>query len=244
MLKKLKNLWCKKKVQYFVFTHLLLLIGISTVPINIWYFYDLLILIWVTWPINSVIQHLYFTHGYYKFRFKFVKYVILWYLAMINFWKFSDSKSYHITHHKEWLTDSDPTAGEVRQGYWKYYFGLTEPYNIPTLYSDRDAEIDFVNKYYFPIKFISLSIFILLFGWYLFVHLIIVQIFLGYLTQKAIEIIFHRKDSAKDLPWLFWLYGNDAWHVEHHKTYDKNIWHWKPINLQYMYSKLLFSNIK
>ena len=89
---------------------------------------------------------------------------------MINFWKFSDSKSYHITHHKEWLTDSDPTAGEVRQGYWRYYFGLTEPYDIPTLYFDRDAEIDFVNKYYFPIKFISLSIFLLFYSFWSVTH--------------------------------------------------------------------------
>ena len=119
-------------------------------------------------------------------------------------------------------------------------------------YSGRSYYVVIINFFiqnpkYFnieTIKFISLSIFILLFGWYLFVHLIIVQIFLAYLTQKTIEIIFHRKDSAKDLPWLFWLYGNDAWHVEHHKTYDKNIWHWKPINLQYMYSKLLFSRIE
>ena len=77
MLEKLKNLWSKKKIQYFVYTHLFLLIGILTVPVDVWYFYDLLILIWFTWPINSILQHIYFTHNYYEFKFKFVIYQVM-----------------------------------------------------------------------------------------------------------------------------------------------------------------------
>ena len=241
MIKSIQDLWSKKKIQYFVYTHLLLLIGVLTVPVNVWYAYDILIFILVTWPIFSLTVHVDANHNYIEVKNKAIKIALILYMIANNFWKFSDAKSYHIAHHKHWLTDNDPTANEVRQGFMLYYLGLTNPTPIATVNSTEDPLINLANRYFYQIKILLTVVLLLFLGWDMFVHLVVVQIFLLFFFNKAIEIIYHHADSTKDHPWLFVIFGNDAWHISHHADYAEQKWFWKPLNIQYLYYKILFN---
>jgi hypothetical protein len=245
MTKNFKNtsLLSKKKFQHFCITHILLLIGIVTVPFNNWYLYDLLIFMLFTCPINSIIQHLYFNHNYIDFKNKIFKIFWLLYIVLFNHWKFTDVKSYHISHHKNWLTSLDPTSSELQQGFLKYYVGITQPIKIDFVSNKKDNVIDFLNNYFYIIKIFLIIALVIFFGWTLFFHLILIQQFLWLLAGRIHDYLFHKNNELSDKPWLFPIFWSDSWHIEHHKTYEKNIWHWKYINIQYYYCKLFFKSI-
>lgn len=235
----LKNIWSKKKVQHFLFVHLMLMVGIFTVPLDIWYLYGLIFFLLFTLPIFSVTHHLYFNHGYVEFKHPIYKLLVLLYIVLNSFWKFSDVKSYHIQHHQAWLTAGDPTAVEIQQGYFKYYVGLTDPVAISKVEVPVDTLIEFLNRYFVEIKLLLTVAVLVLFGWKVFVHLVIIQQFLMFVFNKIHDIIFHKTLTAKDMPWLAFIYGNDAWHISHHAEYDKHVWYTKYIP-QYFYTRLLF----
>ena len=241
MIDSLRLYWSYKKFQHFTFVHICLIIGILTVPVDIWYLYDLLIFRFVTFPMTSTMGHLYFNHNYIIFRNSIAKIIGLTYITLTNFWKFTDVKSYHITHHKSWLSDKDPTAIEVRQGICKHYIGITNPTPIQLVNTKQDNILVWFNSYFFIIKIVGILALILLLGWKLFVHLIIIQQFLMYFSLKAQDQIYHSDNFAKDQPWLFVIYGSDAWHIEHHHNYEKMItWRFKYIDPQYLLTKLFF----
>lgn len=232
----------KKKFQNFLFIHGLFLIGILTIPADNWYFYDILIFVLFTLPFNSVMQHMFLNHGYIEFKNTIVKTIAFVYLILNNFWKFADAKSYHITHHKLWLDADDPTSKEIHQGLIKYYVGITDPVAIPKIDTKEDQLVTFINRYFYLIKFLLVVAAVAVFGWKIFVHLVIVQQLLLYIVSKIHDVIFHHSTHTKDCPWLFPLYSNDAWHIEHHTEYESMAWHWKPVNVQYFYYKLLFKD--
>jgi fatty-acid desaturase len=158
-----------------------------------------------------------------------------------NYWKFTDVKSYHITHHKLWLGDKDPTAKEVRQGFWKYYIGVTDPTPIQSINAKNDPLVDWFNQHFYTVKIGCLTVLLLLLGWKVFVHLVIIQQFLVYFSLKIQDLVYHSKDSAKDHSWLYLIYGPDAWHIEHHSNYEKMItWRYKYVDAQYLLTKLFF----
>lgn len=236
----LKFLLSKRKFQHFLLTQISLLIGILTVPLDIQYVYDIVILVLFTNPIYSVVQHLYFSHNYYQFRYGIIKKILVFYILLNSFWRFADLKSYHIMHHMNWLTDKDPTASEVRQGSFRYFLGLTQPSELSYKVSESDSFVTEVNRNFYLYKFIITALFLMIFGWYWYVHLVIIQQWLAYLAAKAHDILFHHHDDAKDKPWLFWLYGNEAFHIEHHKNFQNTVWHYRVFNIQYWYHKILY----
>lgn len=243
MIETLKFYWINKKFQHFIFVHLCLLIGIVSVPIDSWYLYDLVIFRLVSYPMTSTILHLYFNHNYLTFRNTFTKVISLLYVTLTNFWKFTDVKSYHITHHRLWLSNQDPTAVEVRQGFWKYYIGITSPTPIQTIDAKNDPLVDWFNRYFYMIKLVMVLVLLLLLGWKVFVHLIIIQQFLVYFSLKIQDYTYHSDNSAVDKSWLYIIYGPDAWHIEHHSNYEKMIaWRYKYIDAQYLLTKLFFKS--
>lgn len=236
--------WKKRKFRQFLLIHLLLIVGVVTVPFDRWFLYDLLIFRLLTWPYSSCIQHLCFNHRYVVFKNNIIKILSLFYVMLVDHYKFSDVKSYHITHHKLWLTDKEPTNHEVTQGFLSYYMGITDPIAIEQLGVERDAILEFLNKYFYPIKIALIVIFLVLFGWKMYVHFVIVQQFLVYFTLKIHDRIHHYKPAtAKDYWFLYIVYGPDAWHIEHHRTYKEMIvWRLKYIDPQYIYCKLFFKS--
>jgi fatty-acid desaturase len=240
MINTLKTYWTYKKFQHFTFTHLFLIIGVLTIPVDIWYLYDLLIFRLISYPVSSVILHMYFNHNYVIFRNAFFKAISLAYVTLNSFWKFTDVKSYHIMHHKYWLTEQDPTSKEIQQGYWKYYIGVTSPTAIHLIDFKNDSMVNWFNRYFYAIKIALTLILILLLGWKLFVHLVIIQQFLVYLSLKAQDCVFHSNNNAKDSSWLYIVYGPDAWHIDHHTNYEQIIkWRFKYTDPQYLFAKLL-----
>jgi len=235
------QLWSHRKFQNFFILHVSVILGMFFVPLDRWYFYDILIFSLLTWPMLSLILHSYFNHNYVTFRNRFIEVVCLMYISLISYWNFADMKSYHVAHHKYWPTMDDPTAQEIRQGFLKFYIGLTKPCRIEYVKTKPNPIVDFFNQHFYLIKFILISIFVLL-SWKMFFHFIVVQQLLFFIASKVIDGLFHINDDEPDKPWLFPIYWNDSWHTEHHTVYDKEVWHWKWINIQYYYSKLLFKN--
>ena len=231
-------MWSKKKFQHFVYSHVLLIIGILLVPFDHYYLYDLLIFALITWPLISLVQHSYFNHSYVTFKHKFVKWVMLGYLTIYSFWRFSDMKSYHITHHESWLTDQDPTAREVRQGWFKYYVGLTDPTPIREAIAEHDPDLDRFNNNFYLIKTVVSLLIILLLGIKWFIHLFLIQQFMMYFFSKLHDTVFHYKDTAENKPWLYFIYGADSWHIDHHRDFSKPKWSW---DIQKIYKGILFN---
>ena len=126
------NIFQKKKFQQFLYVHTLLAVGlIFLTPTPLEILISLAFYLLILQPIYSVIHHLKYSHNYIEFRNPLIEWSMIIILTIYNFFKFSESKNYHIYHHQTWLTDRDPTAMEVRQGKLKYYLGITEPTNIP-----------------------------------------------------------------------------------------------------------------
>jgi hypothetical protein len=202
---------------------------------------NFLIFLLIIQPIGSLIIHQHFNHNYIDFKNEFLEWCAIIFLITFGFWKFSDLKSYHICHHTTWLTDKDPTAGEIAQGKLRYYVGLTKPTAIPTISIQENAKVIWANENFYIIKGLIYLIVWILFGSETLWHTIFAQQFFGYIMAKIHDMSFHSNPNSKDKPWLFPVYFNDAWHVEHHKDFTgPNTWHWPWVNLQYWYFKIMF----
>ena len=239
----LKHIFSKRKFQYFLFVHFLFVVGLLMLDITVaGLLLSLLLHILVVAPISTLITHLKFNHNYIKFKNSIFEWAGLAFMCTYSFFKFTDVKSYHVCHHQYWLTPSDPTASEIAQGKIKYYLGLTEPCTVPKFEAMPDSKINFASQNFYLIKLSIYLIIILLFGINAFFYSIIAQQFYFYaLTGKLHDMAFHSNLDAVDKPWLFPLYFNDSWHVEHHREYAKlNSWHWPCINVHYWFYKLFF----
>lgn len=231
-----------KKFQHFVYAHTILFFGLLCLPISS-IVYTLIFYILVVQPFLSVVYHSYFNHGYIKFKNPIVKCLSVYALVLISFWKLEDLKSYHIAHHTEWPTNSDPTTAEVAQGLIKYYVGTTKPINFHKVKANADPIVDWFNKNFYTVKLASYGLIFLLAGFKALLLGILIQQFYMFFFSKMHDLIFHSKTNTNDLPWLFVLFFDDAWHIEHHREYSRPQPHrLRLINMQYWWYKLLFRN--
>jgi len=220
----MKNAWNKSKFRAFVYSHLLLLLALVVLPLDRYYLYDLLVFSFVTSPLIRLVQHEYFAHSYVRFRNRFVKFLMFSYFSLYSFWKLEDTKNYHIAHHKSWLTEKDTTAREVRQGWFRYLLGLSDPAPMDVKVNERDPDVIFFNGYFYPIKIILLILIYLCFGLTFLIHFVLIQQWMIYVTGRFHDIMFHYKDSAKDQPLTWLIYGNDSWHITHHSDFSSPTW--------------------
>lgn len=236
------NIFQKKKFQYFLYTHILFVLGLVVIqPSLLSLAIVLVVYLLFLQPLFSIVGHLKYSHNYSEFRHPAIEWLMILMLTAYNFFKFSDVKNYHILHHRKWLTDQDPTANEVRQGWLKYYIGNTAPVAIPSANVDPMPKFDFANKYFFLIKFIVYSGIILLFGVEAFFLSIITVQFYFFVFMKLHDMIFHWSDLAQNKPWLFLIYFNDSRHIIHHTEYNGlEAWFLPAINPQYWLYKLIF----
>jgi hypothetical protein len=230
------------KLKHFAYTHILFILGlISFHPGTVSIFNDFLIFLLIIQPVGSLIIHQHFNHNYLGFKNEFIEWFAILFLTTFGFWKFKDLKSYHICHHTTWLSDKDPTASEIAQGKLRYYLGITKPTAIPQIQTQENAKITWANENFYIIKGLMYVLIWSLFGIETLWHMVFAQQFFGYVMAKVHDICFHSNSTVKDKPWLFPIYFNDAWHIEHHKEFEsQSPWHWSWINLQYWYSKILF----
>jgi hypothetical protein len=188
----------------------------------------------------AVINHVYFNHHYTSFRNVITEWFALSVMIVFNFWRFRDVKSYHIFHHSQWPTLSDPTAGEIAQGKFRYYVGLTDPVAIPLVSTKESSSFDFASRHYYSLKAFSLLMILVLFGFSGVFYGILMVYFYTYVLAKIHDMLFHSSLNEQDKVWLFPIYFNDAWHIEHHSDYKQQYWHWRYINPQYWCSVCLF----
>ena len=248
MLDSLKKLLSKKKIQHFIYIHLLFVAGLIFLDITLTnLLWSLAGFILIVYPLNTVIVHTKFKHDYVEFRNKFTEAIGLLFICMYSHFKPADFKSYHIQHHKRWLTYQDPTAAEIQQGWLKYYVGLTEPCAIEKVVTRDTNGIKFLNQYFWISKFVIYAIIVLCLGVDTLFLSVIAQQFYYYAIGKVHDIAFHGQDltagPGRNLPWTFPIWFNNAWHAEHHADYSKQEpWHWHWINPQFWFHSLLFKN--
>jgi hypothetical protein len=235
-------LFSKKKINYFLYTHVLLILGVLFLDLS-WsaMLISLLAHVMVLSPILALTVHYRFNHNYIEFKNSTLEWLGLLLIAVYSFWKFTDVKSYHVYHHQKWLSSEDPTGSEIGQGKIKYYLGMTDPKSIPVIESAHDPKVDWINRHFYLIKFVVYVTIIVLLGINAFFYMIILQQFYFYVFEKMHDLLFHWSVTARDKPWLFPLYFNSSWHIEHHKNYrEPDQWHWPLINTHYWFYKLLF----
>ena len=231
-----------------MYVHILFLSGLVLLDVS-WadLAYSFLFFILIVSPISAVILHNKFKHEYVEFSNSIAEWFGLLYICIYSFWKSDDFKSYHILHHKAWLTDNDPTAVEIRQGKLRYYVGLTDPCPIPKVHTNETWKVDFMNHHFWTIKGLAYLSIVLLFGLKIFYLTVIVQQLYNYVHAKIHDMVFHSSDHlgpAKDVPWLFPFYFNSAWHIDHHSNYSKaEDWRLPWINAQYLFTRLLVKDI-
>lgn len=236
------TLFSKKKFYHFFYTHSLLILGLLFLDLS-WsaVLISLFLHVLILSPLMTTIVHYRFNHGYMEFKNSVLEWLSLILIIVYSFWKFTDVKSYHIYHHRKWLTDQDPTGSEINQGVFRYYVGATDPRAIPSLEQVHDSKVDQINQYFYLIKFVVYVTIIALFGINVFFYTIILQQFYFYVFEKIHDLAFHWSNSSKDKPWLFPLYFNNSWHIEHHAGYQQpDVWHWPYVNMHYWLYRLFF----
>ena len=236
------KLFSQWKFRHFLYVHLTFLLGLVVFEPNwITLLGDFLVFVLIIQPIGSNILHQYFNHNYVVFKNDTVEWAALLFLTTYSFWRPTDLKSYHVCHHTQWLTDKDPTATEIAQGKIRYYLGLTAPSAIPQITAKENPKLTWINRHFLVVKLAIYLAVVVLFGFEALWHLVLAQQFFAYGLAKSHDMLFHSSTASQDKPWLFPLYYNDAWHIEHHKEFtDPTPWHWRSINLQYWYARLLF----
>lgn len=242
MIQQIKQNWHKRKLLYFLYVHVGFGLGLIFLDLSLTgLVLSLLFHIMILSPIMALIVHYRFNHGYIEFKNSAIEWISLILIAVYSFWKFTDIKSYHVYHHRTWLTDKDPTGSEIHQGMVRYYVGATDPKAIPKLKQVHDDKVDCINQYFYLIKFVVYVTIIVLFGINVFFYTVILQQFYFYVFEKIHDLAFHWSTTAKDKPWLFPLYFNSSWHIEHHAGYQQpDVWHWPYINMHYWFYRLFF----
>lgn len=245
MIQSILTLISKKKIQHFLYVHVAFLLGLLLADISIFNFLvSTLFFLCFLAPLFSVMVHNKFNHNYIDFKHPAIEWAGLWLMVIYSFWKFQDLKNYHIFHHQQWLTPNDPTATEIRQGWLKYYVGCTDPCNIPVTNAQENYRVQFMNRYFYLIKFISYALILLAVGFTGFWFIVLLMQFYFFVYFKIHDIIFHNNDLANDKPYLFLIYFTDSWHITHHSNYHQiDQWRYPVINPQFWMYKLLFKPI-
>ena len=245
MINTVKQLLHKKKFQHFLYVHVLFVAGLLGLDISVKaLLISLIFHVLILSPFMTLVTHLKFNHDQVTLKNSFLEWLSLIMMCVYSFWPFRDVKSYHIQHHKTWLTAKDPTASEIAQGPIRYYVGITEPCAITPVNSLPDSRVKFVNDNFYFIKFSVYFFLASIFGFTMFFYMIIAQQFFFYVTEKIHDMAFHSSPNARDKPWLFPLYFNNSWHITHHKDYNRlEAWHCPWINPQYWLFRLFFKQV-
>ena len=236
----------KKKFQNFLYIHTVLVLGLILFPWTVWNLVvTFLATVWIVLAIQTLIYHHYFNHDYIKFKNSVLEILGLWWLTVYHYWRFDDARSYHVCHHRNYGTDQDPTSGEIKQGPWKFYVGLTNPMVIPKIDFDPTPATAWFNHWFWTVKLSTYTVVVLIAGWSsLWWWVLLPQCYM-HLLMRLHEYVFHSTTTPKNLPWLFPVFLNDAWHITHHED-DRfqDPWQLRWINPQWYFYKLFFTPTK
>lgn len=232
----------KKKFQNFVSVHVLFLAGLLVLdPTWSAMAWSLVVTILIILPLQTLIYHHRFNHDYIDFRHPVLEWLGLWFLVVYHYWRFDDARSYHVMHHRHYGTDQDPTAREIQQGRWRFYVGLTDPTAIPRVEYQAGAVTAWFNRYFWTVKTVTYVTLIVVLGLQGFWLAVLLPQFYLYVLMKLHEYVFHSVDRPRNLPWLFPVFFNDAWHIRHHEDdREQDPWRWPWINPQWYFYRCFF----
>jgi hypothetical protein len=208
-----------------------------------------LIVSYLLWVITEIPKHDYIEHRYIIPKNKFIKGLIDFLLYLLNPSMYADQKSWqqlHDQHHKNWRTEKDQLTYAIDQGIVRALISF-KPFQLPTNLDNNQHSWVFANL--IKIKIAIAVILLLCLGPQLFLYLIAIPagLKLGFEGQHDWFIIRFGERNY----WFLWpLTLNQAWHLQHHQTYNRAPTSWddiflgprwiRYINPQYYIARSLF----
>lgn len=215
-----------------------------------------LVFTWAVWAVTELPKHDYIEHRYIVPKNKTIKYAVDFVLYLLNPAIYADRKSWqamHDNHHKNWRSEKDYLTYAIDRGIIRAMVD-----HKPLLKPDADSlghllkdykEFPWLFKNLLEIK-LALGLFLLLWlGPQLFLYFVLIPLGLklGFEGQHDWFIIRFGERNY----WFLWpLALNQAWHLQHHQTYNRAPKSWSDIfqgplwvryiNPQYYFARLLF----
>jgi hypothetical protein len=225
MIDKIKNIYKTYGSYYLNIFVLSIMSIISLFTIDFEYFLYTIVIFVMVMPILQTIEHEYICHQYVIPKNKIIDFVCLMLFYMLQGRGIEHRINYHMTHHRYW---KDPTMDPTQQkllntSMWKYIFGIGKPVN--QLIIDVDSSllnnpiIKKLNPYAKLIQVTYLVILFLCLSWNWFVVFAFYFPWMMMLVMNFHDELFHGRIKSQDNSWYFILYGNAAWHIEHHSNF-------------------------
>lgn len=215
-----------------------------------------LIFTWSIWALTEIPKHDYIEHRYIKPKNTIIKYLLDFILYLLNPELYADRKSWqrmHDLHHKNWRSDKDTLTYAIDQGIILAMinhrpFVKPDSQNLKLLLTDY-TKLQWLFKYLIEIKIVIAMVLFLLLGPQLFLYFVAIPaaLKLGFEGQHDWYIIRFGERNY----WFMWpLALNQAWHLQHHQTYNRAPTSWNDIfqgpkwvryiNPQYYIARSLF----
>jgi fatty acid desaturase len=251
MIKKIKNFCSVYGYFYFKLWLLHSLVIASLLAIDIKYFFIGCLVYLILMPLQQLVIHEYVSHEYVVPKNQYIDLFLLLFLFYAYGFSVKSKREYHINHHRFWQKpDLDPTQQKMHNvPLWKYVFGFQqplvqnlEPVKSSRLDNNRWVQIfDSRGRYVYLIYTVTLLV-LLPIEWF-----VVICIYYPWLLLTVFNFhdqVFHGKISSKDRSWYLPLFGNQAWHLNHHDRY-REIYYgpgfWKWVNPSYYYQLGFFN---
>lgn len=257
-----KNKWHDWNIYgqiYNIFDNYLCLV---TIVLGLVYYHNLLLLAyglavtWVLWALLEIVKHEYFEH-----RYVVPKNAVIAYLADVLLYAFTP-KIYidkaqavreHNYHHLYWKTDKDEFIQKVRSSLIP---GLDDPMFLITPNDKNMSRLlvdytwgKFLIRHLVKFRLVFTALIILMFGMEIFIYLVLLPVILKTVLEYQHDLYIDRF-GEKDYGWLWPIALNQAWHLEHHRTFKYKPQSWddlfrgpkvfKYLNPQYYFIRLFF----
>jgi hypothetical protein len=254
MLSTIKNFYATYGYFYFKIWALHLGVLLSLLLVDIQYFFIAILIFLLLMPLQQLVIHEYISHGYIKPKNQYVDLVVLLFLFYVYGSTTTEKKNYHMTHHRLWKdSNTDPTQQKINAvPFWRYVLGFHRPLirNLDSVKNTLQLDNRWVKIFESRSKKIfllySAAMFIFLpIEW--FIVCCVYYPWLNLIIFNTHDQVFHGKTKIKDSSWYLPVFGNQAWHVQHHERYMSDYYGpglIKWLNLAYYYRLLLFTSTK
>jgi hypothetical protein len=259
---QLKNKWHDWNIYgciYDVFDNYLCL---TTIVIGLIYYNNFTLLLaglavtWILWALTEVIKHEYLEHRYVVPKNTIIRYLsdlILYAVTPKIYLDKAQAVREHNYHHLYWKSERDEFIKKVRSALIP---GLDDPMflNRPTAENlnkllAEHQQGKFLIKYLVELRVLFAVGFVAVFGLEYFIFLVLLPVILKTVMEYQHDLYIDRF-GEKDYWWTWPLSLNQAWHLEHHRTFKRKPVSWdeifrgprllKYLNPQYYFLRLLF----
>ena len=236
-------------------------------PMFIW----CLLAVWVVNNTIPLIVHHHWAHRYTQPRFKWLGYILDLYAYAITV---SGSKEYsnkahwryfHIKHHQLWKTEHDHIEYMINHTHpLILWFGNTSMEVMPNAqhpliikqakeqtFKDLTPLERWIDEHNPLIKFLIHLIFFLLFGWEIYFYILFIPAWsfkpwMHFFTETLAHWKKKQREDEYNIPWLFPLLGDNAFHYSHHA--ERGVIHigkgaWKYFHINYWFIRLFYKQL-